>query len=121
MLSKLAHDGLLTIANCSFCWSPSLALGWNWYGWPSVAVVAGAPEIVGATPRTTLMPNLASPLRLTPSLTEIWMPLILPTSIDDGVPYRRPVLASKLAQRGFLLIAKVSCAESGSLALGRKS
>ena len=81
----------------------------------------GAPEIVGGLPATTLMLNLPSDFRLVPSLTEIWMPLILPTSLTTGVPCRRPVLGSKVAQRGRLLMLNVSGSPFGSAADGRKS
>ncbi len=77
------------------------------------------PEIVGGLPATTVSVPLPVDFLLVPLLTVTTMPLILPTSLACGVPERRPVDESKVAQRGILLMLNLSALPRGSLAFGR--
>src|SRR5690606_1600888 len=82
-VSNDAHDGLLAIENVSASPSESLAVGANAYGSPSVAVVAGEPEIVGArfagTAAATVIENAGSDAVALPSLTVMRMSECVPT------------------------------------------
>src|SRR5688572_2067107 len=60
-------------------------------------------------------------LEARPSVTEISMLVKLPTSSLSGVPVRRPVARSNVAQAGFRLIVNSSVSPSGSLAFGVNS
>src|SRR5262245_16167612 len=117
---NVAHAGLFAMEYVSGSASASLAEGWNEYAVPTVAVIAGVPEIVGARfgAACTCSAKAGSEALMLPSLTLIVMPEVVLTV--DGVPQSRPVVASKLAQVGLLAIENVSGLLSGSLAVGRK-
>jgi hypothetical protein len=69
---KLAHAGLLLIEKVRPLPAGSLAVGANEYATPTVALVAGVPEIEG--PATTAIVKAGSDADVTPSLTLITMP-----------------------------------------------
>ena len=96
-------------------------------GVPS-ARAAGAIQLTLKLPRAGAGAGAASTAimkagRLTvsiPSVTEITMPLE-PSSPFFGVPYKRPVLSSKLAHAGWVLMLKLKLSPlSGSEAVGWK-
>src|SRR5690606_32769197 len=60
VVSKLAQAGLLTTAKVRAWRSASLAVGWNEYACCSSTLVAGVPEMIGAAPADTRMPNRLS-------------------------------------------------------------
>jgi hypothetical protein len=66
---------------------------------PTLAVVAGLPEIVGGV-FGTLIENAASAAVALPSLTEITMFAYVPMFGAVGVPWRRPVAVLKVAHVG---------------------
>ncbi len=69
----------------------------------------------------TVIENAGSVALSEPSDTEITMFDVVPTSLDDGVPDRRPVTTSKLAHDGALATPKRSVwPVSGSEAVGVK-
>ena len=81
----------------------------------------GVPLIVGASLTfLTVRLKLLSAVVIAPSDTEIIMLLFTPTSSLLGVPDNCPVLLSKFAQLGLLLILKVKLSPSISLAVGVK-
>ena len=83
---------------------------------------AGVPLMVGGVlTAATVIENGGSALLTTPSLTEIVMPDCVPACSLVGVPERRPVAMSKLAQAGRPVIENVSGCLSGSLAEGVKA
>ena len=86
--------------------------------------VVGVPVIVGAVfvcTACTVIENAARDAEACPSLTLITMPPKVPTLLADGVPLRRPVLLSKLAQAGRFAIEKVRTSPFESLADGVKA
>jgi hypothetical protein len=77
---KVAQLGLLVIEKVSTCPSGSAAAGWNTYGDPAAALVAGVPEMVGArlaAPDTVIEKGESEAVN-EPSLT--------PMTIFDVVP-----------------------------------
>ena len=76
-VSKFAHTGLFVILKTSGSLLESRAVGRKPYAVPTVALVAGVPEIVGATFERDLarIENAGSDVVFTPSLTRIWMPV----------------------------------------------
>jgi len=117
---KVAQAGLFAIEYVSVPPSGSLAVGPHEYAVPTVAVVTGLPEIVGgrfgAAP--TVIVNAGSATLVVPSVTLITMALNAPTFAAAGVPMRRPVAVLNVAHVGRFVIANVSAAPSGSLAVG---
>src|SRR5687767_5641203 len=86
---KVAHDGRLAIENVKALPSASVAVGWNAYAVPCVAVAAGEPEIVGArllVAAVTVIANAGSEAERGPSLTEITMLPNVPVVPAGGVP-----------------------------------
>ena len=69
---------------------------------PSSKEVGGVHETVAerGVAASTVSENAGSAVLAWPSLTEIVMPDAVPTSAAVGVPERRPVELSKLAQAG---------------------
>ena len=71
--------------------SASAAVGRNVYAWPTVAPVAGEPEIVGARlVCATVTANAGRLVVAVPSLTLITMPVAVPTFAAAGVPVSVP-------------------------------
>ena len=68
----------------------------------------------------TVIEKLGSEAELVPSLTEIRMPVNVPTLLEDGVPDSWPVLLLKLAQLGLPEMEKVSVLPLGSVVEGVK-
>ena len=67
------------------------------------------PLICGAVfERVTSILNAGKALDTVPSDTLITIPLLIPTSVADGVPVKAPFAVLKLAQAGLLLMLKVS-------------
>jgi len=56
----------------------------------------------------------------TPSVTLMVIPLVVPTSVLDGVPLIAPLAVLKVAQAGRLVTLKVRVSPSASLAVGTK-
>jgi hypothetical protein len=65
--------------------------------------------------------NLTGELVSLPSVTVMRMSANVPIAEEAGVPLRRPVRASKLAQPGLFETANLSVSPSGSLAVGLNS
>jgi hypothetical protein len=85
---------------------------------PTVAVVAGVPEIVGGRfGCVTTIENAGSDAVACPSLTPIAMFANVPAAV--GVPWSCPVVVLKVAQVGLFATLNVSVVPaSGSLAVG---
>src|SRR5688572_16831966 len=117
---KAAQLGRFAIANVSVPPSGSLAVGVNAYATPTVAVVAGVPEIVGGrfAGALTVIVNAGSAALAEPSLTLMPMFANVPMLAVVGVPLIRPVDVLNVAQLGRFEIANVSVPPSGSLAVG---
>src|SRR5690349_4094973 len=117
---NVAQLGRLTIENVSVPPSGSLAVGAHEYAVPTVAVVVGAPEIVGGrfAAAVTVIANGGSETLAVPSLTLIAMLLNAPTFAAAGVPVRRPVAVLNVAHVGRFAIVNVSVPPSGSDAVG---
>src|SRR5690606_19495212 len=92
---KLAHDGRFSTENVSASPSGSDAPGSNTYGEPCTTVAGGLPQIVGArfcgSAACTVIENGPSVAASAPSLTEIRIPLCVPTAPAPGVPWSCPV------------------------------
>jgi hypothetical protein len=69
---------------------------------PTVTLVAGDPDIVGARfgAAFTVIAKAGSDALAVPSLTDMTMPVVVPTCSAAGVPDRRPVELLKLAHAG---------------------
>ena len=81
----------------------------------------GVPVIVGALfVSLTVIVKVFNTAFFTPSLTEIKMSEVIPTSALLGVPLSFPVAVSNVAQVGLLVMLKVSVSLSSSLAIGIK-
>ena len=118
---NVAHVGRFAIANVNALPSGSLAVGLNVYAAPCVAVVGGAPEIVGGrlpVGACTVIANAGSDAVAAPSLTAITMLPNVPVVPTGGVPLNRPVVVLNAAQLGRPEIANVSGLPSASLAVG---
>ena len=76
------------------------------------------PEI--ASGATTVIEKGASGTLVVPSLTLMVMLAKVPTLAVVGVPDRVPLLGSKLAQAGMLLMENVSVLPAASVAVGVK-
>jgi hypothetical protein len=122
LVLNVAHAGLLRMENVSVLPSGSLAVGWNEYAVPTVAVVIGVPEMVGDLFGfgCTTIENVGSETRVVPSVTEIVTPLHVLACSAKGVPHSCPVLEENEAQPGLLAIENVSLLPSASLAVGLK-
>src|SRR6185503_15238233 len=118
---NVAQLGRFAIAKVSVPPSGSLAAGVKAYAVPTVAVVGGVPEIVGARfgAASTVIVNAGSDALAVPSPTLITMLPKAPAAV--GVPASRPVAVLKVAQLGRFAIANVSVPPSGSLAVGVKA
>jgi hypothetical protein len=137
-LLKLAHEGLLAIVKVSVSWLASEAVGWNEYVAPATTVVIGVPEIVGGVllggvvggdgeegggleagaAMIVMAKGVSEALPPLPSLTEMLMSAVCPTSPAAGVPVNCPELVLNSAQSGLPSIANVSVLPSASLAEG---
>jgi hypothetical protein len=81
--------------------SGSDAVGRNEYACPTVPLLGGVPLIVGARfAAVTVTLKGASVAEAVPSDTEMTMLLKVAVVPAEGVPARRPVATSKLAQDG---------------------
>lgn len=101
--------------------SGSLAVGANAKYDSAVAVVEGAPEIVGgrfATLATAIEKVGSAAVPPFPSATLMVIPAKLPTLELDGRPLSLPDDGSKAAQAGLLATENVSVSPSKSLAVG---
>jgi len=89
----------------------SLAVGWNEYGAPAVALVAGTPEIVSvvAVVPVTVIANSGNCAHERPSVTLIPMPDVVPMLEVVGVPLSFPVELLKLAHAGLLAMVNRNC------------
>src|SRR5690349_5459422 len=109
---KFSQLGLPVIENCSVLPSGSDAVGVNVYAWPTVTLVRGVPEMVGARLAgavvATVIENAGSDTVSVPSLTEITMPEVVPTLFEAGVPVSMPVAGVNVAQLGLLVMENVS-------------
>jgi hypothetical protein len=85
---------------------------------PGVTLVAGLPEIVGATfdLEVARIEKAGSADTFTPSVTVILMPFHRP--VAEGVPLSCPVLLLKLAHEGLFATTKYRALPSGSFAVG---
>lgn len=85
--------------------------------------VGAAPEMTGgrfAPPAAaeTVIANAGREVVIDPSLTEMMIPDVVPTSDAVGVPDSRPLDVEKVAHAGRPTIEKVSVLPSGSVAVG---
>jgi hypothetical protein len=115
---NVAQLGFPAIENVSVPPRGLDAVGVNEYAVPTVAVVAGMPEMVGGVAAVTVMLKVGSEAVEVPSLTEIATPANVPTSVVAGVPVRAPVVALNVAQLGFPVIENVSVPPLGLVAVG---
>src|ERR1044071_6684829 len=118
-VSNAAHGGACCIANVKASSSGSLAVGTNVYGSPASTRGGGVPEMSGArfdAGAVATMSNAASATVDGPSVTEITTPGKDPAA--GGVPDRRPLLGSKLAQGGRFWIVNARASFSSSEAFG---
>jgi hypothetical protein len=117
---KLAHAGLLATEKPNALPFASLAVGWNEYATPAPTVVAGVPEMTGATfcwvGAETAIAKGASEVVAIPSLALIVIAENVPAVV--GVPDSRPVLLLNVAHVGWFAMPKVSALPSASLAVG---
>jgi hypothetical protein len=99
---------LFTIANVSALPLGSVVLGWNLYACPAVTEVAGWPLIAGGAGvppgLVTWIANEGSDAVALPSETEITIPAYVPTSALPGLPDSAPLVVSKDAHEGLLVM-----------------
>lgn len=102
VVENVAQVGRFVTLNVSVLPLESAAVGVKLYAAPATTVAGGVPLIVGATlaGAATVMAKPGSDVVAVPSVTEMTMPVKLPTLPAAGVPLRRPVLVLKLAQDG---------------------
>ena len=100
--------------------SASAAVGRNVYAWPTVALVAGEPEIVGARlVCATVTVNAGRLVVAVPSLTLITIPVAVPTFAAAGVPVSVPSLLLIDNHDGLPRTLNVRRSPSASAAVGR--
>src|SRR5690606_37370290 len=120
--SNDAHDGRLAIENVRSSPSGSLAVGAKAYASPTVAAVAGVPEIVGArlpgAAAATVIEKAGREAVALPSLTVMRMFECVPTCPDPGVPCSRPVDVLNVSHDGRFTMLNDSVSPSESLAVG---
>jgi hypothetical protein len=98
--------------------SASAADGWKEYAAPTVALVDGVPEIVGAR-LGTVMVNAGSEAVAMPSFTLITMfAYELPACAAPTVPLSRPVVVLKVAHEGRFETVKRNVSPFASAAVG---
>ncbi|MBK7250084.1 MAG: hypothetical protein IPI06_04125 [Gammaproteobacteria bacterium] len=131
-VENAAHVGLFVIENVSASPFASDAVGAKRYAVPTVAALDGDPPMVGAVlvgagagagadaAAETVRLNAASEALALPSLTEITIPLVVPTSPEAGVPLSTPVEVENAAHAGLFVIEKLSASPSASDAAGPK-
>ena len=125
---KVAHDGLLTMANVSLSPFASLAVGVKLYVLPTVTDFSGVPLIFGAlfvvklvvVEDFTVIVNAGSLVTSLPSLTLMTMLPVVPTLLLVGWPHTWPVVVLKPSHDGLPLTLKPRVLPSRSYALGRK-
>src|SRR5262245_15873361 len=118
---NVAQPGRFVMLNVSVPPSESLAVGVNEYWVPTVAVVGGAPDIVGGwfgAAATTIEKAGSCALPPCPSLTPMTTFANVPTLAPVGVPANRPVAVLNVAQVGRFVMLNVSVPPSGSPAVG---
>src|SRR4029077_15090728 len=97
-----AQLGGIWIAHVRVLPSGSLPTGVKLYAVPAVTEVDGVPVMVGArlagAEATTCRLKGGSEVVLRMSLTEITIPVVVPTSAAVGVPERRPFEGVKVSQ-----------------------
>jgi hypothetical protein len=109
--SNINHVGLLVIENSSRNPLGLVAVGRNEYTLPTDATTGALPLIFGAMSGSarTVMENGGRYAVEVPSVARIEMLPYVPTFVvGAGVPYRRPLVASKVAHEGLLPIENVS-------------
>ena len=96
------------------------AVGLNEYVCPCITDDGGLRYIVGGggAATVTVIEYAVSDAVDWPSLTEIVIPFVTPTSVDAGVPDRRPVAVSNAAHVGLFAIENVSVPPSPPDAAG---
>ena len=115
-----SHAGLPRTLNVRRSPSASAAVGRNVYAWPTVAPVAGEPEIVGARlVCATVTVNAGRVVVAVPSLTLITMPDAVPTFAAAGVPESVPSLLLIDNHAGLPRTLNVRRSPSASAAVGR--
>ena len=87
---------------------------------PATTEVGDVPEITGGrlAGALTTIENAGSCAVAWPSLALMTMLLNVPTLLDVGVPWSRPVVVLNVAQLGLFAMLNVSVPPSGSLAVG---
>jgi len=119
LVLNVAQLGALTIVNVKLSLSTSFATGVNRYAVLSNTDVAGVPLMVGALLLfLTVMLKAGNETLALPSLTLITIPVVIPTSLVDGVPDNVPVEELKVLQFGALVMEKVRLSLSTSFAIG---
>jgi len=117
-----AHEGRFCTLKVNGSLSASFAVGLKMYELPSFIAGVGEPDMVGrvsvAVPEAafTVIEKGANAAHERPSVTAILMLLYVPTPV--GVPLRRPLETSNVAQAGLFLIQKRS--EPGGVTVGVK-
>jgi len=119
LVENVAHDGRFEMLNVRGLPFGSAAVGVNVYCVSTVALVGGAPEIVGgALAAPTAIENAGRVAVAVPSLTLIEMLSNVPTCAALGVPWSAPVFALNVAHAGRFAIVNVNALPSASVAVG---